>query len=218
MALDLELPEVARHALRRLARASPSIVAEATDNKFQIRVFAAGEIVPGLQVLDAVQNGTVEIGHTATYYFFGKDPTFALVCAVPFGLNARQQNAWYYDGDGLQADERVLQEASTCTRWSAATPARRWAAGSARRSRPSMISKVSKCASAVGPARPWRSSASFRSRLPAATSIRRWRKDGQEAGREEDVEVRRQGRAGQGDPVTALGLNRPAGSRAARRG
>src|SRR5207302_10488958 len=54
------------------------IVAEATDNKFQIRVFAAGEIVPGLQVLDAVQNGTVEMGQTATYYFFGKDPTFAL--------------------------------------------------------------------------------------------------------------------------------------------
>src|ERR671922_1848626 len=51
-------------------------VAEATDNKFQIRVFAAGEIVPGLQVLDAVQNGTVECGHTPPYYFIGKDPTF----------------------------------------------------------------------------------------------------------------------------------------------
>ena len=48
-------------------------VAEATDNKFQIQTFAAGEIVPGLQVLDAVQNGTVEICHTATYYFIGKD-------------------------------------------------------------------------------------------------------------------------------------------------
>jgi len=50
-------------------------VGEATDNKFQIQVFAAGEIVPGLQVLDAVQNGTVEMGHTASYYYFGKDPT-----------------------------------------------------------------------------------------------------------------------------------------------
>jgi TRAP-type mannitol/chloroaromatic compound transport system substrate-binding protein len=77
-------------------------VAEATDNKFQVQVFAAGEIVPGLQVLDAVQNGTVEICHTATYYFIGKDPTWALFCAVPFSLNARQQNAWYYDGDGLK--------------------------------------------------------------------------------------------------------------------
>src|SRR5713101_593624 len=52
-------------------------VAEATDNKFQIQVFAAGEIVPALQVLDAVSNGTIEIGHTASYYYFGKDPTFA---------------------------------------------------------------------------------------------------------------------------------------------
>ncbi|MDO8876767.1 MAG: ABC transporter substrate-binding protein, partial [Pseudolabrys sp.] len=52
-------------------------VAEATDGKFQIQVFAGGEIVPGLQVVDAVQNGTVECGHTASYYYFGKDPTFA---------------------------------------------------------------------------------------------------------------------------------------------
>jgi TRAP-type mannitol/chloroaromatic compound transport system substrate-binding protein len=75
-------------------------VGEATDNKFQIQVFAAGEIVPGLQVLDAVQNGTVELGHTANYYYIGKDPTWALFCAVPFGLNSRQQNAWFYDGEG----------------------------------------------------------------------------------------------------------------------
>jgi TRAP-type mannitol/chloroaromatic compound transport system substrate-binding protein len=77
-------------------------VSEATDNKFQVQTFAAGEIVPGLQVLDAVQNGTVEIGHTAAYYFVGKDPTWALFCAVPFGLNTRQQNAWFYDGDGMK--------------------------------------------------------------------------------------------------------------------
>jgi TRAP-type mannitol/chloroaromatic compound transport system substrate-binding protein len=75
-------------------------VAEATDNKFQIQTFAAGEIVPGLQVLDAVQNGTVEMGHTAMYYFIGKDPTWALFCAHPFGMNSRQQSAWFYDGDG----------------------------------------------------------------------------------------------------------------------
>ena len=77
-------------------------VAEATDGKFQIRVFAAGEIVPGLQVLDAVQNGTIEMGHTASYYFFGKDPTFAFDCAVPFGPNQRQHSAWLWHGGGLQ--------------------------------------------------------------------------------------------------------------------
>jgi TRAP-type mannitol/chloroaromatic compound transport system substrate-binding protein len=76
-------------------------VAEATDNKFQIQTFAAGEIVPALQVLDAAQNGTVEMCHTAMYYFIGKDPTWALFCAVPFGLNTRQQNAWFYDADGM---------------------------------------------------------------------------------------------------------------------
>src|SRR5213082_2620079 len=76
-------------------------VAEATDNKFQIQVFAAGEIVPGLQAADAVTNGTVELCHTASYYYVGKDPTFALPCAVPFGLNSRMQNAWMYFGGGL---------------------------------------------------------------------------------------------------------------------
>jgi TRAP-type mannitol/chloroaromatic compound transport system substrate-binding protein len=76
-------------------------VASATDGKFEIRTFAAGEIVPGLQVLDAVQNGTVECGHSASYYYVGKDPTFAFDTAIPFGLNARQQNAWMYFGGGL---------------------------------------------------------------------------------------------------------------------
>src|ERR1700710_2103746 len=77
-------------------------VGEASDNKFQIQVFAAGEIVPGLAAADAVQNGTVEMCHTASYYYFGKDPTFAFGTAVPFGLNARMQNAWMYFGGGME--------------------------------------------------------------------------------------------------------------------
>src|SRR2546430_12538752 len=75
-------------------------VAEATDNKFQIQAFAGGEIVPALQALDAVTNATVELCHTAAYYFIGKDPTFALYCSVPFRLNSRQQNAWFQDHGG----------------------------------------------------------------------------------------------------------------------
>jgi TRAP-type mannitol/chloroaromatic compound transport system substrate-binding protein len=78
-------------------------VSEASEGKFQVRVFAAGEIVPGLQVLDAVQNGTVECGHTAPYYYIGKDPAFAMATAIPFGLNARHQNAWMYYGGGIEA-------------------------------------------------------------------------------------------------------------------
>jgi TRAP-type mannitol/chloroaromatic compound transport system substrate-binding protein len=53
-------------------------------------------------VVDAVQKGTVEGGHTAPYYFFGKDETFALDCAVPFGMNSRQMTAWMYHGNGLK--------------------------------------------------------------------------------------------------------------------
>src|SRR5437868_1563598 len=69
-------------------------VAEMTDNKVQIQVFAAGEIVPGLQVLDAVRAGTVEMGNTALYCYFGKDPAFTFGTSLPFGVNARQINAW----------------------------------------------------------------------------------------------------------------------------
>ena len=76
-------------------------VSEATDNRFQIGVFAGGEIVPPLQAADAVTNGTVEMCHTAMYYYWGKDPTFAFGTAVPFGLNARMQNAWNYEGGAI---------------------------------------------------------------------------------------------------------------------
>src|SRR5260221_11919082 len=67
-------------------------VGEATDNRFQVQPFAAGEIVPALQVLDAVQNGTVEMGHSGMYYYTGKDPTWELFSAIPFGLNTRHPN------------------------------------------------------------------------------------------------------------------------------
>jgi TRAP-type mannitol/chloroaromatic compound transport system substrate-binding protein len=85
-------------------------VGEITDGKFQIRAFAAGEIVPGLQVLDAVQAGTVELGHTAPYYYFGKDPAFAFGTAICFGGNARQQTAWWHFGGGREAMEPLFKE------------------------------------------------------------------------------------------------------------
>jgi len=87
-------------------------VAEATDNKFQIQVFAAGEIVPGLQAADAVTNGTVEMCHTASYYYVGKDPTYAFGTAVPFGLNSRMQNAWQYFGGGLELMNKFYGKAN----------------------------------------------------------------------------------------------------------
>src|SRR3569832_1617594 len=69
--------------------------------KFEISTHAAGELMPAFGVVDAVQNATVEICQTAPYYFFGKDETFSLGCAVPFGLNSRQLSAWMYEGNGL---------------------------------------------------------------------------------------------------------------------
>jgi TRAP-type mannitol/chloroaromatic compound transport system substrate-binding protein len=77
-------------------------VKDATDGQFTIQVYSAGEIVPGLQAADAVSNGTVEMCHTASYYYVGKNPAYALGGVVPFGLNARGMHAWLYYGGGLE--------------------------------------------------------------------------------------------------------------------
>ncbi len=75
-------------------------VSAATDGNFTIQVSPPGDIVPGLQAAEAVGNGTVEMCHTCSYYSFAKDPTFAIGSAIPFGLNARLTNAWFYQGNG----------------------------------------------------------------------------------------------------------------------
>ena len=77
-------------------------VSEMTGGKFEISTHAGGELMPAFGVVDGVQQGTVEMAHTAPYYFFGKDPTFALGCAIPFGRNSRQTTAWMYEGNGLK--------------------------------------------------------------------------------------------------------------------
>jgi TRAP-type mannitol/chloroaromatic compound transport system substrate-binding protein len=84
-------------------------IGEITDGRFQIQVFAAGELVPALAVLDAVQNQTIEIGNTAAYYYWGKDAALAFGTAVPFGLNARQMESWLVQGGGND----LLQEVFT---------------------------------------------------------------------------------------------------------
>ena len=68
--------------------------------KFEISVHAGGELMPAFGVVDGVQNATVEMAHTVPYYFYGKNPAFALGSAVPFGLNARQMTAWMRHGNG----------------------------------------------------------------------------------------------------------------------
>ena len=86
------------------------MVAELTEDRFQIQQFAAGEIVPGLQALDAVQNATVEAAYTGLLFYVGKDPTFSLTSSAPFMMNPRAQNAWYYHGGGLAMTNEFLHK------------------------------------------------------------------------------------------------------------
>jgi TRAP-type mannitol/chloroaromatic compound transport system substrate-binding protein len=75
-------------------------VGEMTDGRFVIQPFGAGEIIPGLESVDAVSRGTVEMSHTASFYNFGRDPTFALCTSVPFLMGKRAQDGWLYQGEG----------------------------------------------------------------------------------------------------------------------
>ena len=83
------------------------LTAEMTDNKFQLQPFAAGEIVPALQVLDAVSNNTVECGHTYTGYYIGKNPALIFDGSLPFGLTPRMQNAWMLIGNGRKLMDEI---------------------------------------------------------------------------------------------------------------
>ncbi len=85
-------------------------VSAMTGGKFTIEPYAAGEIVPALAVLESVQNGTVQCGHTASYYYVGKNPALAFGTSMPFGLTAQQQNAWLYHGGGLEAMQKIYAD------------------------------------------------------------------------------------------------------------
>jgi TRAP-type mannitol/chloroaromatic compound transport system substrate-binding protein len=85
-------------------------VAELTDDRFQIRVFGPGEVVPALQALDAVQAGTVEAAHSTSFFYTGKNEAFAIGTGLPFGLNTRQQNAWMYEGGGIEAMNELYRK------------------------------------------------------------------------------------------------------------
>ena len=85
-------------------------VAAITGGKFQISVHAAGELVPAFGVVDALQSGSVECSHTASYYFVGKNKAFAFDTTLPFGMNQRQQNAWMAYGGGKQLVGDFMRE------------------------------------------------------------------------------------------------------------
>ncbi len=82
------------------ANTMAKFVSDATDGNFTIQTFPGGEIIPPLEAAKAAAAGTVEMAHTASYYYWGVDPTYAFGTGIPFGLNARQHNAWFYYGNG----------------------------------------------------------------------------------------------------------------------
>jgi len=81
-----------------------------TDGRFVLRPYAPPEIVPALQVMDAAQQGTVQVGHTASYYYTGKNAALAFDTGVPFGLTSRQQDAWLYQGGGLELVQELFAD------------------------------------------------------------------------------------------------------------
>jgi TRAP-type mannitol/chloroaromatic compound transport system substrate-binding protein len=85
-------------------------VQQLTDNNFEIAPFAAGEVVPALQVMDAAQTGSIECGHTLTAFYTGKNPAYAFDSGIAFGLNSRQQNSWMYHGGGLELIRDVFKK------------------------------------------------------------------------------------------------------------
>ncbi len=87
-----------------------ALVGEMTGGAFEIRVYPAGELVPGLQVMDAVQAGTVQAGQTCSYYYIGKNPALAFDTCVPFGLTSRQQVAWLEQGGGRELVDGLFSD------------------------------------------------------------------------------------------------------------
>ncbi|GIZ13172.1 TRAP transporter substrate-binding protein [Pseudomonas sp. NCCP-436] len=85
------------------------LVEEMSNGRLKVRIYAAGELVPALEVFDAVSRGTAELGHGAPYYWKGKVPAAQFFCALPFGPNALEMNAWLHYGGGMQLWEEVYK-------------------------------------------------------------------------------------------------------------
>ena len=116
-------------------------VGEMTDGKFTIQTFAAGEIVPGLQVLDSVSNATVECGHSYTGYYIGKSPALIFDGSLPFGFTPRQHNAWLLFGDGRKLMDEIYDGLNVVALPCGQTGGR-CSAGSARSCRRRMTSRA----------------------------------------------------------------------------
>ncbi|CAA0115370.1 Monocarboxylate 2-oxoacid-binding periplasmic protein [Halioglobus japonicus] len=78
------------------------LVEEMSDGRLTVHVYGAGELVPAMQVFDAVSQGVVDAGHGAAYYWKGKVPSAVFFTSIPFGLNAQEMNGWLHYGGGLE--------------------------------------------------------------------------------------------------------------------
>lgn len=86
------------------------LIGKMSDGRLTVQVFGAGEIVPAFEAMDAVGSGTVEMGHGAPYYWQGKVNASSYIAAIPFGLTAQEQNAWFYFGGGQELADKVYAE------------------------------------------------------------------------------------------------------------
>lgn len=82
----------------------------ASGGRLKVKVFAGGELVPALEVFDAVRSGTAQMGHDASYYHRGKIPAAQYFTAIPFGLNANEMNAWFYHGGALELWHKYYEQ------------------------------------------------------------------------------------------------------------
>lgn len=85
-------------------------IEEMSGDRVKIRFFAAGELVPALRCMDAVMDGTADLGHDASFYHHGKSAAFSVFFAVPFGMTAQEQAAWIYHGGGWQLWDELNQK------------------------------------------------------------------------------------------------------------
>lgn len=88
-------------------------IGELTDGKLKIRLFAAGELVPGQENMAKVMAGEVELSHDMASYYLAKSPAFAFFSSIPFGLIAQEQDAWVYAGGGQQLWDELGQHFGT---------------------------------------------------------------------------------------------------------
>lgn len=85
-------------------------IEKASNGRLKIKVYAGGELVPALEVLDAVSRGTVQMGHDSAYYHRGKLPAAQYFTTVPFGQTVHEINAWLYYGGGLELWQEMYAE------------------------------------------------------------------------------------------------------------